>query len=66
MPEPRRALFSPHELAHLIEKLDEVMAEALKLREEASRRLTEQHRQQRQQLSVPRSSGSRLGRARRR
>jgi hypothetical protein len=66
MPEPRRAPFSPHELKHLVEKLDEVMAEALKLREEVSRQLTEQNRGQQQRLSPPRSSGSRLTSARRR
>jgi hypothetical protein len=65
MPEPRRATFTPHELHSLIEKLDEMMAEALKLRDEVSRQLTEQNRQP-QRLSPPRSSGSRLTRARRR
>jgi hypothetical protein len=66
MPDSRRAPFSPHELKDLLAKLDEVMAEAQRLREQVSRQLMDQKRVQEQRLSTPRPSGTRPGKPRRR
>ena len=53
MPEPLLASLDPQELKELLEKLDDVMAEALRLRHEVSRQLAEQNREQLQEVSNP-------------
>jgi len=50
MSESGRFPFTPHELSDLLDKLDEVMAEAVKLREEVSRQLADQNRVQLQRM----------------
>jgi hypothetical protein len=66
MSDARRAPISPHELEELLAKLDEVMAEALRLREQVSRQLTDQSRVQQQRLSTPRASDGRAAMTRKR
>jgi hypothetical protein len=60
----RRLPLTPHELKGLLERLDEVMAEAVKLREAISHQLADQKRHQQQRLSTPRLSGGKARRSR--
>ena len=56
MPESPRSHLSHHELRDLLGKLDEVLEEAQRLREEVSRQLADQNRVQQQRLSVSSSA----------
>lgn len=49
----RKAALSPSELAVLLERLDEVMAEAQRLRSQVTRQLADQRRSQQQRISHP-------------
>ena len=57
---------TPHELSDLLDKLDEVMAEAVKLREEVSRQLADQNRVQLQRMPALRAASRRDTRPRQR
>ena len=45
---------TPERLSELLARLDEVMAEAARLRRQITRQLSEQHRDERQNVTVPR------------
>lgn len=47
----KKSALSPSELAALLERLDQVMTEAQRLRSEVTRQLAEQRRTQQQRLS---------------
>ena len=66
MPGPPRDTLSPHELRNLLERLDEVMVEAHKLRDEVSRQLTERNSGLQPRIGTSRSSDGEFARARRR
>jgi hypothetical protein len=51
MADERRQGLSPEDLASLLEKLDEVMAEAERLRQEVSRQLSVQRADQQQRIT---------------
>lgn len=65
MPNERKAALGPAALAALLTKLDDVMAEAERLRRQISRQLSEQRAAQQQTLSQPVTRGKRAGRKRR-
>jgi hypothetical protein len=53
MADERKIALGPGALASLLEKLDDVMAEAARLRAEVSRQLTEQRGRQQQKITQP-------------
>ena len=63
MPDDERVTMTPEQMQELLAKLDEVMAEAGRLRTEITRQMEEQHDREQQRLSPQRK---RPGRARKR
>ena len=63
MPDDERVTMTPEQMQELLAKLDEVMAEAGRLRTEITRQMEEQHSREQQRLSPQRT---RPGRARKR
>ena len=53
MADERKIALGPGALAALLEKLDDVMAEAARLRAEVSRQLAEQRSRQQQKITEP-------------